>query len=362
MSAPRYARLASKALAQIDPGPPPPPAAEDRSSAIAAVAGQIALRARKRRWRRGIAVALAAAAVVATLGASRVLFRHATEVAVAPPPPQPTIAAQVMVHPLGVGSQVVASGAERPLDADRALPAGSRVVTPANGRAMLSFASGTAVMLREGADLTVASEGASQLLRLDTGSVELHVAKLAAGERFLVDTSDSQVEVRGTKFRVSIVDPEMACGAGTRTRVAVTEGVVVVRHDGHEERVSAGEQWPGGCAAPAQPAAMPSPTRTPTPLTAAASAGSTLAEQNDLFASAFTAKRQGDVRAELAALDRFLATYPSSALAENAIVERMRVMRATAPERASAAARDYVTRYPNGFARAEAEAILAEAP
>jgi hypothetical protein len=362
MTAPRYAHLASKALARAEPAPPSAPAAEDRAQTVAAVAREIALRGRRRRLSRGIALCVAAAGIVAAgLGVSRYLVLDAARVAIAPAAPVP--AAQVIAHPVGGGSKVVVSGAQGPLDDDRALPAGSRVVTPANGRAMLSFATGTTVMLREGADMTVASEGTSQVLRLDTGSVELHVAKLALDERFLVDTSDSEVEVRGTKFRVSIVPAESGCGAGTRTRVAVTEGVVTVRHDGRVFSVAAGEQWPGGCARPATVlAATPSAVRASAPASAAVQSPSTLAEQNDLFASAFSAKRRGDVRAELATLERFLATYPSSPLAENAALERMRVLRGAAPERASVVAREYLSLYPSGFARAEAEAIVAEAP
>lgn len=364
MSAPRYAHLAGRALAQIESAPPPPPAPEDRARAVAVVAREIAMRARVRRLRRGIATGVAAAAIVgAALGASRYMVRQAAQVAVTPATSVPV--AQIIAHPVGTGSKVVVSGAPGPLENDRALPAGSRVVTPANGQATLSFATGTTVMLREGADMTVAAEGSSQVLRLDTGSVDLHVAKLLPDERFLLDTYDSQVEVRGTRFRVSLVTPESTCGAGTRTRVAVTEGVVVVRHEGREVRIAAGEQWPGGCTRLTSAGAAPSAAPAVAPVFAgmpAMSAGSTLAEQNDLFASAVSAKRRGNVRAELAILDRFLAVYPASPLAENAIVERMRVTQATAPERAPVAARDYLARYPSGFARAEAEAILAETP
>ena len=57
MSAPRYARLASVVLAQVNRAPPPPPDPEDRAAAIAAVAREIALRARKRRLRRWVASA-----------------------------------------------------------------------------------------------------------------------------------------------------------------------------------------------------------------------------------------------------------------------------------------------------------------
>ena len=301
----------------------------------------------------------AASVALAAFGGYRFAARG-SPVAVAPTALAPV--AQIVAHPVGGGSSVVVSGAQAPLDEGRLLGAGSRVVTPANGRAMLSFSTGSTVLLREGTDMTVATEGAAQVLRLDAGSVELHVAKLTSTQRFLVDTPDSEVEVRGTRFSVSVVPPDPACGAGVRTRVAVSEGVVVVRHAGVEDRVALGEAWPAGCTRIGPSTAMAgvrSASNTPTP--AALPAGSTLADQNDLFAAAAAANRRGDTRAALAALDRFLATYPASPLVESALVERMRLLQSTSRGRSSAAAKEYLARYPNGFAHAEAEAIVAGA-
>ena len=91
-------------------------------------------------------------------------------------------------------------------------------------------------------------------------------------------------------------------------------------------------------------------------------ARSQLAAQNDLFDEATALKRSGDFSAALAGFERFLARYPSSPLAENAAAERMRLLGSmggpTNQARAVAAAKDYVARYPAGFAKADAEAIL----
>ena len=74
MTAPRYAHLASKALARAESAPPSAPTAEDRAQTVAAVAREIALRGRRRRLGRGIAVCVAAAGIVAAgLGVSRYL-------------------------------------------------------------------------------------------------------------------------------------------------------------------------------------------------------------------------------------------------------------------------------------------------
>jgi hypothetical protein len=213
--------------------------------------------------------------------------------------------------------------------------------------------------------MTVASEGTAQVMHLEMGALDLHVAKLSVGERFVVDTPDSEVEVRGTRFRVSVVSPDAQCGGGVKTRVVVSEGVVVVRHAGMEDRVGAGEAWPGGCARPAPPAPFATQraaARVVAPSAPVAGTGSTLADQNDLFTSGMTAKRRGDARTALASFDRFLGDYPNSPLAESAVVERMRLLHLISSARCGAAANDYLSRYPNGFAHAEAEAILAETP
>jgi hypothetical protein len=139
--------------------------------------------------------------------------------------------------------------------------------------------------------------------------------------------------------------------------------VVVVRHAGVEDRIVAGGQWPAGCT---RSAPSPVAARRAVPHSSAAqglsagSAGSTLADQNDLFTSAMSAKRRGDGRTALAGFDRFLLDYPNSPLAESAVVERMRLLHATAPARCRAAASDYLAQHPNGFAHTEAEVILAE--
>lgn len=361
MSAHRYNRLASSMLSRIGAGAAPPPAPDEREVTIEAIGRAIVATRRRRRarlWSFGCAAA--AAIALASLGGYRLARRGA-------PGAQGTAAsstAQIVAHPVSGGSSVVVSGAQAPLDDGRLLGAGSRVVTPANGRAMLSFSTGSTVLLREGTDMTVAAEGATQRLELDAGSVELHVAKLAPDHRFIVATPDTEVEVRGTRFAVSVVAPDPDCGSGVRTRVAVTEGVVVVRHAGAEDRVALGEQWPLGCPRAAMATATQGARATGNgaAMASAPATSSTLAEQNGLYAAAAAAKRRGNVRGALAALDRFLASYPASPLAESAAVERMRILQGTSHGRSVVAAKEYLARYPNGFAHAEAEAIAAETP
>jgi ferric-dicitrate binding protein FerR (iron transport regulator) len=359
MTIPFYARITSRLLVRQEANAVPPPSPDDRAAAISAIERAIAARARARRRNRWMGGLAAAAAVALVAGGAVHEMRHRSQTLATTPATQSHGPAetQVVGYTVTGAASVVSSGGSAPLSERRTLPTGSRVVTPAGGHVMLAFATGTDVALGEAADMTIADEGATQALRLDHGSLDLHVAKLSADQRFLVQTPDAEVEVRGTAFKVSLVSPDATCGAGTPTRVAVSEGVVVVRHSGVESRVEAGQQWPSGCTQ-APVATRASSARGP----ASPSPASSLGEQNDMFADAMAAKRRGDTGEALADFDRFLARYPGSPLSESAMVERMRLLRSADSAHASTAARQYLGRYPNGFARAEAEAILAGSP
>ena len=358
MTIPFYARIAGRLLARQERATVPPPSPGDRAAAISAIERAIAARRRTRRRNRWLGGLAAAAALALVAGGAVHEMRHRSQNVTSSQATQSHGPAEMQVvgYTVRGAASVVSSGGSAPLSERRMLPAGSRVVTPAGGRVMLAFATGTDVALGEAADMTIVDEGATQALRLDHGSLDLHVAKLSADQRFLVQTPDAEVEVRGTQFKVSLVSPDAACGAGTPTRVAVSEGVVVVRQAGVESRVEAGQQWPSGCtqAPVATRASGSSAPHGPSSVAPASSLG----EQNDMFADAMAAKRRGDTGEALADFDRFLARYPASPLAESATVERMRLLRSADPGRAQAAARQYLGRYPNGFARAEAESIL----
>jgi outer membrane protein assembly factor BamD (BamD/ComL family) len=87
-------------------------------------------------------------------------------------------------------------------------------------------------------------------------------------------------------------------------------------------------------------------------------AESSLNEQNDLYAAATVARKQGDGARAVALYDRLLERFPRSPLAESAAVERIRLLKRLAPERAQADARRHLARYPNGYASAELAALL----
>jgi hypothetical protein len=359
VSAPRYARFAGRVLARhAPPASAEGPSAEARAAAIAAIDRVLARRARTRRiasWTAGIA---AAAGLAVAANAWRPLG-HTRGAAASMDPAPPARASPIVAYPLGAGASVWQDGMRVSLAEGSRLGAGSRMQTPPNGRAALAFVSGTSAMLGENADLTVGGDEATQVLRLDAGSVDLHVAKVSSDHRFLVATPDSEVEVHGTKFHVSIGPADPACSEDAVTHLVVTEGVVVVRHGGREKRIAAGEHWPNDCGPAVDVAAPPAATLAPT--ASAQSMVSSLGEQNDLFAEAILAKHHGDAAGAVGDFDRFLATYPASPLAQSAAVERMRLLHATSSRRSVAAARQYLARYPNGFARAEAEALVSGA-
>ena len=87
---------------------------------------------------------------------------------------------------------------------------------------------------------------------------------------------------------------------------------------------------------------------------------SPLADENDIFESGLTAERDGLTNGAISDFERYLSLYPNGPLAEHAAVRRMNLLRTVDHARASSAARDYLAKYPNGFARSDAQAIVAE--
>jgi hypothetical protein len=207
----------------------------------------------------------------------------------------------------------------------------------------LRGADGTELGLEPGTDLRLARADSTRLFRLDRGALQIHVAKLHAGERFVVATPDREVEVRGTRFRVSVVAAEEGCGDRAVTRVAVDEGVVVVRRPGGaEDRVTAGGAWPADCH-PREAARVPAQRHpavarvaaAPVPIAEApakeiddrqAPAVSTLAQENELFGRAARAEREGDAARALLFLDQLVSKYPHGSLRESAEIERAGIL------------------------------------
>jgi len=213
-----------------------------------------------------------------------------------------------------------------------------------------------------------ARAGASLRLAVARGTYTIFVNPLRAGQRFVVELPDGELEVRGTRF---VIDLDSA----TR-RVAVSEGLVVLRLSGHPERsLAAGQAWN----APPPPALLPAGAKEPpaspardvpkrlakratsdgAPQPAAAASGSPSAQlpsgASD-FAEAMAAFSRGDFATAERLFVAFEANHPRSGH-----VEDTTFLRAVARSRrgdlagARALARAYLQRYPNGFRVKEAE-------
>ncbi len=100
-----------------------------------------------------------------------------------------------------------------------------------------------------------------EIVRVDDGEIELEIAPLHARERFRVVTDDGEVEVRGTRFKVSVIDHHLAA-------VHVWKGQVEVRSSGGAQAILApGDDWIREAEAPAPPAATVAPAPAPASLT-----------------------------------------------------------------------------------------------
>ncbi len=341
---PTLARAATDLLASQEPRIEDP-SVQVRARAIAAIAEEIAASARRRRRVRvGLGTVAAAAVAIGVLSARP---RSVAAPAV--------VAAQsnLVVHG-GTGVTIAHGGATSPAHEGLALQGGDRVLTAPGAKASLTLTNGTALEVEGASELAVVSKDDDHVFALSSGAATFHVAKVTPGARFVVRTRDAEVEVRGTVFRVEVVD--VPC-AGTTTRVSVTEGAVVVRRAGAEWRVSPDERWPASCGGVDPLAATPSVSSSKSVVAPhpAPAPSSDLATQNDVFAEAMTRKRKGDRVGALTSLDRLLTRWPSGPLAESASIERMRLLDGPA---AKEAAKAYLVRWPNGAARTEARAIL----
>jgi ferric-dicitrate binding protein FerR (iron transport regulator) len=382
-----YAELFRRLMQRlyVEPSPSLP---SDRRRLVAAV--EQALRARARRRvlvRRAVALTVGAAAVLAlVVGAGHLGRRSGAVVDVGKSGGQAGRALTV----LGAGGDVRASAGseDRPLEAGMSVGPGLTLRAPASGEVRVGTADGTQLTLEPRTELSVTEASETQRFALRTGAVRVRVSRLFAGQRFIIDTADAELEVHGTVFRVAVVAADPSCGDGSTTRLSVAEGVVSVRVNGREVGVAAGDTWPSGCdsalfriepveraaghAAPRRPRASGGEVQSTTPATPTSPAAETvarplspasdLAAQNDLFATAVRAKNAGQL-ADAARLFGALAdAHPRGPLVESATVQRMKALAAINPAAGARAAADYLARFPNGFARPEAVTLAGATP
>lgn len=274
-------------------------------------------------------------------------------------------------------SSVASAGAEV------ALEAGDEVATSPDARALVQLESGAVVEAWSASSVKLfppsapAAPGAQaepgERVALGAGRISVTVPVLEPGRSFRVLAPSAEVVVHGTAFDVAVTG-DAAAAEPLVTSVSVTEGLVSVRHTGDEIFVRPGERWlssaPDATSAtasadepPARAAAPRAPAK-PAPLGAAPApanareAASQLADQNRMFQAAMAAKRRGDDRAVVQTLDLLLARYPSSPLAQEARVERMRALGRLGDHAGAARdARRYLVEHRDGFARDEAKDV-----
>jgi hypothetical protein len=341
--------------------PVPDESEAERDQVIAAVNRRLdaARGSRRAAWRQRWFMAAAAAAVCVCAGLALV---HARRVAGVPP------VAQAAAH-----TDVFKRGDALHTDAEEV-----RTGTLENG---------AEVRLSGGTELTISAliSGADELV-LDRGRVDLTVPKLGTGHTLSVTTPDSTVTVRGTRFSVEVVIEE----SHPFTSVTVTQGSVWVRRGDARLVLEAGSHWSSRAPQPSGPSTAPAvtePVATASPsapvavhaeaeaakLASARSASaervdpalppatesSTLAQENDLYAAASRAAREGNEALAISTLNSLLARYPNAPLAQNARVDRFRALaRSGRAQEAVAQARRYLADYPNGFARDEAKTLV----
>jgi hypothetical protein len=371
---------------------PSPRFPNDRERLVQSVERGLRARRRNQQMVRWTMTAGAAAAVLVLVAGGKTLLSPYPTPSLAPVAEELRIISTPQ-HPSGM--MVGTDAAPVPVVEGMVLPQGFRLVAPPAGEVRIGARRGTTLTLEGGGEVAVKDATNTQRYELKEGAIRARVAKLVTGERFIISTADAEVEVHGTAFRVAVVPVDPACGGGTITRVSVTEGVVSVRRDGAEVRVTPGHVWPEKCnemqaAAPAAPAAAPSarvhvrgglarsngmhvsapatpvvaeapaeaPAPVETPVEAPPLSKSELAAQNDMFASAVRAKRRGQGSQAVRIFERFSREYPNSPLSESAAAQRMKLLAMIDSIAARRAATDYLSHYPTGFARTEAHQLL----
>lgn len=380
MNSPRYARIVARLLAE-EPLTSVEPSDLKRAQAIDVIAQALIAKTRRRARRVWIS-GFASVAAAGLLGYAGIRQFSAAD------PAQSVPAVSAVVRPTGRGSAILDQAGKQALLSPLSLQQGGRLVAGDTGGASVRLSTGTELAVEHDTSLEFESAGPIQRFFLSQGVLQAKVAKLRDGQRFVVRTPDAEVEVRGTAFRVSIVEPDANCANGARTRVSVSEGLVEIRGAGASTYIHPGETWPAGCApSPASAlsaasatdsahpiaTALASPTARPKQSDHAVSIASeqeasepahrpakeisSIAQQNELFAEATAARQQGDSARAVSSFEQLIARYPASPLAESAAVQRMVLLASMNPAAGRGAARQYLARYPQGYAKNDAEKL-----
>jgi hypothetical protein len=200
-----------------------------------------------------------------------------------------------------------------------------------------------------GAAFELASAVPDERVVLHDGTIEVHVDRLHAPERFRVLIGASEVEVRGTAFTVTADHDRLL-------EVRVTHGRVEVRPaDRAQITLAAGDRWT------ATPSESPPPSPPPAPRAVVHRPAPPRVATADQLAydDAWTALRTQRFAEAAAAFARTLADAPTGALAEDArFWHAVALARAHHDAAAITAFREAIDEHPGSSHAAEASAML----
>ncbi len=201
------------------------------------------------------------------------------------------------------------------------------------------------------------------------GELWIFVRKQTQGERFLVETPDGELEVRGTTFSVSVEE-------GSTRHVHVVEGLVILRLRDHPAtELAAGQTWdlessktpsapaPDVTYAPigpsAAPAAAPSASVARNPSAPAVSRAATETGDDQAAMDLYRGGHYGEAAERFR---QFAAQHRSSALREDAtFLEALTLTKAGHVDAGSVAAWRHLGEFPSSFHKKEASLLLARA-
>lgn len=350
---------------------PPSALPSDRRRLVAAVEEALRGRARRRAaMRRAGGVSLAVAAAVMFYVATRGGRLGPRDGGIAQDRTPPSHALTVLAGAPTAGQIIGPDGTPGPVVRGVVVDAGLRLVAPPSGEVTVGTRDGTLLTLGPSGDLAVLEAGRTRRFALRAGVVNVRVTRLVAGERFVIETTDAEIEVHGSALKVALVARDPNCGGGARTRVSVSEGDVRVRAGEKAVDLTAGEQWPADCIAAAHAAPAPDRRTVPRPRATApstlpaapaspAAPVSSLGVENDLFAEAVRARSAGELAHAAATFGRLIDEHPRSPLLESAMVQRMRLLATLDRAAGVSLAHAYLSRFPAGAARPEAERLTA---
>ena len=209
-------------------------------------------------------------------------------------------------------------------------------------------------------------EGHIERVRLDEGEIRIQVRKQEPDERFFVDLPDGEIEVRGTRFWVTV-------RGGETLSVRVEEGIVALRRAGADEIVlHASESWEKPRAVDVAPAASPPPVPAPPPApvpsipvasakapTHGDRATSTVATEYEAAVSSYREKRYSEAAQKFAT---FVAAHPGVPETEDAeFLEASALAHAGRPDAAALIAERFLARHPSSFHAKDAAILVTRA-